>query len=102
MKTNKMFELKGKMQFHNSSKSCFMLFLVTWLCPSMSMGALTVLFYNDFDDGNFDGWAPEEYDRCRTACGGYGREVKWESGLNKIGDNYGVQVLGNIRIRLML
>jgi N-acetylneuraminic acid mutarotase len=50
--------LKGeKMEFPNGSKICLTLVAFILLCPSMSCGDWSVLFFDDFDDGNYNGWS---------------------------------------------
>ena len=45
------------MEFPNSSKICLALVAFILLCPSMSWGDWSVLLFDDFDDGDYDGWS---------------------------------------------
>ena len=45
------------MEFRNGSKICLALVAFILLCPSMSWCDWSVLLFDDFDDGNYDGWS---------------------------------------------
>lgn len=45
------------MEFPNGSKICLTLVAFILLCPSMSWGDWSVLFFDDFDDGDYNGWS---------------------------------------------
>ncbi len=46
-----------EMKFCKCFKIYLALVVFTLLCPSMSWATWQVVFYDDFDDGNYDGWS---------------------------------------------
>jgi len=46
------------MKFYNALKIALVSLVFTLLCQGMSWANLPVLFFDNFDDGNFDGWSP--------------------------------------------
>jgi hypothetical protein len=47
----------GKMGLPNSAKICLALVAFILLSPSISWGDWSVLLFDDFDDGNYNGWS---------------------------------------------